>query len=120
MADNAPYTNTNTPYTQPIDQGRPQDRVRETTVVKTGNSNAVIAAVVLFVLLGIAAFIFWAGDDNMTATPAAAPEAAISEQVAPNTAVEPAQPVPAPDAPAIAPEAPAAPAETAPAPANDG
>ena len=108
-----------TSYNRPTEQGRPTEHVHETTVVRSGSSNGVIAAVVLLVRLGIAAFIFWAGDDNMTAT-TTAPEATISEQAAPNTAVDPAQPVPAPDAPAIAPEAPAAPAETAPAPANDG
>jgi len=108
-----------TPHTRPGEQGRPHEHVRETTVVRSGNSNGVMAAIVLFILLGIAGFVFWTADENVPAN-TAAPGAEINQQVAPD--VDPARPVPAPDAPLIAPDAaaPAAPLETAPAPAIDG
>jgi hypothetical protein len=107
-----------TPHNRPGEQGRPYEHVRDTTVVKTGNTG-VMAAVVLFVLLAVAGFVFWTADDNQTIN-TAAPGAEINEQVAPDA--DPARPVPAPDAPLIAPDAaaPAAPLETAPAPATNG
>lgn len=108
-----------TPHNRPSEQGRrPYEHVRDTTVVKTGNTG-IMAAVVLFVLLAVAGFVFWTADDaQMVET--TAPGAQVNEQVAP--AADPARPVPAPDAPLIAPDAaaPAAPAETAPAQAIDG
>ncbi|MEM5492602.1 hypothetical protein [Hoeflea sp. AS16] len=109
-----------TPHTRPGEQGRPHEHVRETTVVRSGNSTGALAALVLLVLLGIAGFVFWTADENVTAD-AAAPGAEVNQQVAP--AAEPARPVPAPDAPLIAPDAaaPANPDGTAsPAPATNG
>ena len=91
--------------------------------MKTGNTG-VMAAVVLFVLLAVAAFVFWTADDYEavnTTVPAAESGAQINEQATP--AENPARPVPAPDAPMIAPDAaaPAAPDTTAsPAPATNG
>ena len=107
-----------TPHNRPGEPGRPHEHVRETTVVRSSNSNGVMAAIVLFILLGIAGFVFWTADENVTAN-TAAPGAEINEQMAPAPDVDPARPAPAPDAPLIAPDTPA-PAETAPAPAIDG
>ena len=112
-----------TPHNRPSEQGRPPyEHVRDTTVVKTGNTG-IMAAVVLFVLLAVAGFVFWTADDAQmveTTAPAVESGAQVNEQVAPDA--NPARPAPAPDAPLIAPDAaaPAAPAETAPAPATDG
>ena len=108
-----------TPHNRP-DQGRPYEHVRDTTVVKSGSSTGVIAAVVLFILLAVAGFVFWTADDTTINT--APPGAEVNEQVAPALDADPARPVPAPDAPLIAPDAdaPAAPLETAPAPATNG
>lgn len=108
-----------TPHNRPSEEGRrPYEHVRDTTVVKSGNTG-VMAAVVLFILLAVAGFVFWTADEAETVN-TAAPGAEVNEQVAP--AADPARPAPAPDAPLIAPDAaePAAPLETAPAPATDG
>ncbi|MDF1610079.1 hypothetical protein PZ897_18005 [Hoeflea sp. YIM 152468] len=112
-----------TPSNRPGEPGRPHEHVRESTVVKSGSSTGALVALVLVVLLAIIGFVFWsAGDDQAVNT--TTPGAEINEQVAPDAAIEPARPVPAPDAPAIPeaadPAAPAAPLETAPAPATDG
>jgi hypothetical protein len=113
-----------TPHNRPSQQGRrPYQHVRDPAVVKTGNTG-VMAAVVLFVLLAVAAFVFWTAEDYEavnTTVPAAESGAQVNEQAAP--AGDAARPVPAPDAPLIAPDAaaPAAPDTTAsPAPATNG
>ncbi|SOE16793.1 hypothetical protein SAMN05877838_1675 [Hoeflea halophila] len=103
-----------TPHNRPSEEGRrPYEHVRDTTVVKTGNTG-VMAAVVLFVLLAVAAFVFWTADETRVVE-TTAPAAQVNEQVAPDA--DASRPAPAPDAPLIAPDA-AAPAETAPAPAT--
>jgi hypothetical protein len=92
---------------------RPNERIHETTVVRSSNSSGAIAAIVLFIVLAVGAFAFWSANEApVNTTTDTAP--AISEQVAPDPAIDPARPVPAPDAPAIEP---AAPETTAPAPA---
>jgi len=107
-----------TPHNRPGEQG-PYEHVRETTVVQSGNSTGVMAAVVLVVLLAVAGFVFWTANDSQTIN-ITAPGAEVNEQVAPDA--DPARPAPAPDAPLIEPDAaaPAAPQETAPAPATNG
>ena len=113
-----------TPHNRPSEEGRrPYEHVRDTTVVKSGNTG-VMAAVVLFILLAVAGFVFWTADEAQTIN-TTAPGAEVNEQVAP--AADEARPVPAPDAPLIEPDAaapvetaPTAPLETAPAPATDG
>lgn len=113
-----------TPHNRPGEQGLPHEHVRETTTVKSDSSTGALVAIVLVVLLAIVGFVFWSsGDDQAVNT--TAPGAEINQQVAPDAAIDPARPVPAPDAPAIAPDAvdpaaPAAPLETAPAPATNG
>ncbi|MEP3435549.1 MAG: hypothetical protein ABJN75_01985 [Hoeflea sp.] len=117
MVENTPYTRPSTHTGDPVP---PQERVRETTVVSSSNSNGVIAAVVLVILLGIAGFVFFGGDN--TQVPEAAAPAVEDTMTAP--ADDAASPAPAPDMPAelnpatpsADPAAPAAPA----APANDG
>ncbi|MGJ8572992.1 MAG: hypothetical protein ACSHXI_20085 [Hoeflea sp.] len=108
-----------TPHTRPGEQDRPHEHIRETTVVKSGSSTGVMAAVVLFALLAIAGFVFFTADDTQTVN-VTAPGAEVNEQVAPDA--DPARPVPAPDAPLVEPDAaaPEAPLETAPAPATNG
>lgn len=113
-----------TPHTRPAGHDRPHERVRETTVVRSGSSTGPVAALVLLILLGVAGFVFWTADDNQTVNstaPAVESGAQINEQAAP--AEDAARPVPAPEAPLIAPDAaaPAAPdANPSPAPATDG
>jgi len=109
-----------TTRTRPGEQCHPADYAadytRKTTVIRSGNSNGVIAAVVLFIMLLIAGFVVYTADEarmNNTANPAAE----TNMQVAPETGAEQARPVPAPDAPAEI--APAAPADAVPAPAGN-
>ena len=71
-----------TPHNRPGEQGA-YEHVRETTVIHSGNSTGVMAAVVLFILLAVAGFVFWTADDSQTIN-TTAPGAEINEQVAPD------------------------------------
>ncbi len=106
-------------HTRNSEQVRSHRHVRQTTV-RSNNSTGVLAAIVLFVLLGTTAFVFWTADDYQPANNSV-PAAQSNDPFAPGA--NPARPVPAPDGPLIAPDAtaPAAPGTTtSPAPASNG
>lgn len=113
--------------TRPADQVRTNPNVhetaahtRETTVVKSGNSNGVAIGIVLAVVVAIGAY-FLLTNTNSPAPDAVAPAADTTMQGTPPADGTAAMPAPAPEAPAeIAPPAAtdAAPAAPAPAPNN--
>ncbi|MBC7280843.1 hypothetical protein [Hoeflea sp.] len=136
MVDNTSYNRPGetTPHTTPVDPAaRQNDHVRETTrettIVTSGNSNGMIAGVVLVVLLAIAGYFFLTGGDDVADSTAPAIENNINTAPAADQASPAA---PAPEAPEVlAPSsgtetvpvdpnsaAPATPAPTA--PATDG
>lgn len=141
MVENTPYKRPveNAPYTTPVDPAaRQSDHVRETTrdttIVKSGSSNGMIAGIVLVALLAIAGYFFLTGGDDVADTTApaiennieTAPAADPSTPVAP-TAEQPVELAPSsgtetvpvdPNSPAPATPAPVTPAPTA--PATDG
>lgn len=111
-----PISRTGEPMPRTGDPIHTSERVHDTTVVSTSSNTGMIAAIVLLIVLGIAAFAYFSGDNARVANPA--PE--VTAPVAPEAAAPAvdAQPVPAPEAPAeVAPAAPDA-APAAPAPNN--
>ncbi len=145
MVENTPYNRPveNTPYTTPVDPAARQsdhvretrDTTRDTTVVKSGSSNGMIAGFVLVALLAIAGYFFLTGgDDNVVETTAPAIENNIDAAPAADqpTPVAPAAEQPVELAPSSGTEtvpvdpnsqAPATPAPVTPqptAPATDG
>ncbi|OCW59026.1 hypothetical protein [Hoeflea olei] len=102
-----------TPQNRPEDYGRSDPRIRETTIVESRSSSGLGIVIVAVILLVAAGFVFWSYD-NDGAAPVAAPDAGVSEQVAP--APDPALSVPA--APEAA--APEAGAEQSPTPVAPG
>ncbi|WP_322988015.1 hypothetical protein [Hoeflea sp.] len=96
------------PHNRPVDNTRPNEHIRETTVVESGRSGGWIAALVLIVLLAIGGFVYWSADGGPATAPANT-DAEINLQVAPEAGA------PGTEAVDPAPAVPAAPTETAPA-----